>query len=858
MSSNLLPDYGEVLTADAQSYFLPHPCLTYGTTSLRSQVSGVSARSDVNCQVSVSNSAKWVIGEEFSDFIDKFAQSIKDSAFQSLPKMPKRMAFPNVSNVGQNAFRDCATLEDIVLPKCTTFGNYVFQGCVGLHDVEFPAFSGNLTAGMFQNCTNLETVKMPNASLTNTNVFSGCTNMFYLELSSVAQTIASANIPTGCVVKISNSMWAYGVLTSTNEFQYDDNHYISATPSSFGNNISDNYACGVAASAFGSSITEGFALALQNAIEVKPQAFDGCAKLSSVNIPHVMNIGESAFNNCSNLTGVTAPRVSVVGSYAFQNCEKLVSCSFPRLTDVNDGLCRGCVELSQFSAPLTQNVGADAFADCSALSSVNFPLATTVGTSAFMNCDSLTSVSLPKVSNLGSSAFCQCGQLQEVNLPNISNANLIGNDAFLTNSLKRIGLQGLRRSQVYDKLKDWGIPDGCLIECKDGNLKVDLSLLAKSFLTYDEQKYVVSVDSDGEFEIDLVDNYALGIKDTTDSVQGMFPPDSNIHSVTMAFALHVGSHAFLDCATLVSASFGSATTIGESAFQGCLGLTSVSLPNVTTLGANAFNGCSQLQGVDLPQVSEVGEDAFGGCTGLKMLRLGRITNLMDVWTTEDVPEGIQEVDVPLAVNIPSFANKQNLNTFGAASLTSISNGMFSGCVNLTTANFQSATTIGDSAFGNCVKLKTLNLPEVTSIGDNAFNGCETLVSVQFAKATRIGQAAFKDCSGLIAASFPEISFDDNIESAAFQGCRNLTTLGLEKLSVNTVWNKMEEWFGEGYLSNFPNLSIQCKDGVVFPRGRKYDMFQYDDRPYITGVLDQGTNTITNIVEGYAVGIQKGF
>lgn len=357
LPSNLLPDYGQVVCANSQTIDRPHPCLSYATAANRTtHVVGVASRPEVNVQVVSGGATKWAIGEDFSDFHDGFATLISQGAFQSLPTMPRSMEFPNVSNVGQSAFRDCPTLEDIVLPKCTTFGNNVFQGCVGLRDVEFPAFSGNLPYGLFSGCVNLETVRMSNALVPNTNnlnTFDGCSSLFYLNVSNSAN-LSRTSLRTGCVVSMATgSMFAYGVSESSPMFVYDDNnHYIAAMTSAFGGAaISDGYACGVSSGVFGDNLISSFSMSLPNAMWIEGQAFYGCDKLSRADFPHVVDIGTSAFYGCATLTNISAPIVSDVGSWAFQGCSALRTCDFPRLAAVNQGLFAGCTSLTQVSAP---------------------------------------------------------------------------------------------------------------------------------------------------------------------------------------------------------------------------------------------------------------------------------------------------------------------------------------------------------------------------------------------------------------------------------------------------------------------------------------------------------------------------
>ena len=108
--------------------------------------------------------------------------------------------------------------------------------------------------------------------------------------------------------------------------------------------------------------------------EIGEEAFRGCFKLLSVNIPNgVVTIGRVAFGECQKLTSVAIPEgVTSIGNSAFSGCTKLTSVAIP-----------GGVT----------SIGAWAFTDCTSLTSVVIPEGVTrIGDSAFHDCTSLISV----------------------------------------------------------------------------------------------------------------------------------------------------------------------------------------------------------------------------------------------------------------------------------------------------------------------------------------------------------------------------------------------------------------------------------------------------------------------------------
>lgn len=100
------------------------------------------------------------------------------------------------------------------------------------------------------------------------------------------------------------------------------------------------------------------------ATTVKRVGFDGCQKLTTVDLPNVTSVGENAFYNCRALKSIDLPNATTI--------------------DV------------------------DVFQDCSVLESVNIPNATSIGSAAFYNCISLRTIDLPNVTSIGGIVFYGC------------------------------------------------------------------------------------------------------------------------------------------------------------------------------------------------------------------------------------------------------------------------------------------------------------------------------------------------------------------------------------------------------------------------------------------------------------------
>ena len=120
------------------------------------------------------------------------------------------------------------------------------------------------------------------------------------------------------------------------------------------------------------------------------------------------------------------------------------------------------------------------------------------------------------------------------------------------------------------------------------------------------------------------------------------------------------------------------------------------------------------------------------------------------------------------------------------SVTSIGAAAFSGCTGLTSVIIpNSVTTIGSSAFFDCSSLPSITIPNsVTSIDRYAFSGCTSLTSITIPNSvTSIGINLFYCCSGLTSVTIGNGLTD--ISSFAFAGCSNLSSVNIPE-SVTSI------------------------------------------------------------------------
>ncbi|MGN1301128.1 MAG: leucine-rich repeat protein [Clostridia bacterium] len=85
----------------------------------------------------------------------------------------------NITNIGQDAFLNCANLQNITIPNTVkTIGAYAFHNCKGIASIKISNSVTNINMGAFYKCEGLKWIELGNGvSYIGKETFSGCSNL---------------------------------------------------------------------------------------------------------------------------------------------------------------------------------------------------------------------------------------------------------------------------------------------------------------------------------------------------------------------------------------------------------------------------------------------------------------------------------------------------------------------------------------------------------------------------------------------------------------------------------------------------------------------------------------------------------
>lgn len=616
---------------------------------------------------------------------------------------------------GGYVFAHCINLAEINIPESVKWiQNYSFLNCKSLRTIDLNVANGQLGEAAFAHCESLETVTLcadlktlPSKAFIycyslsdihtagatgetanvadlsqitsfGSNAFQHCTGLKKVTLSTDSSFTALSNyLFDGCS--------ALEEVTLPNQLTYLGTY-------TFRNSGLKKVRMPDGVSVLGSSATN-----LYPSLTTKVGVFDGCTKLTNLDLNNVIRIGGLSFRNC--------PLTEVADTLDLSKVEEFCTGAFAGtgLKQVNlSGVLLKSTGTSAKNPPmgfgngssnrttlLTKSDGEGVFENCTQLTKVTFSNQT--GTFAFGSGATSKTVKV----EFGAQMFKGCTALESVEMP--ASAVTFADQTFY-------GCSALKEIKNTDKaITSFG--DYAFAGCT-------------SLEAIDFSKATATSITTGLF----------------DGCTKLADVKLNTGKITS-----IGNYAFRNCVSLVSEvpegtpdnakisafslSSMKLTKIGTSAFEGCTGLKKVEIAALTkatdkiTIGASAFRGCSSLTSVTLSKnVTTINASAFGNCAKLKSIKADGNTNF-------EVKNGLLYKADGTIICIPAGLEFEN-NTVTLGDDEKIGAGALDGCVNLKKLVLpESITTIAANYFQDAKYLEEIVISSKTeSIGNYAFDG----------------------------------------------------------------------------------------------------------------------------------------
>ncbi len=668
-----------------------------------------------------------------------------------------------------NSFSECSRIKNIKISSgVERIEQNAFSGCSGLEklqvtDNERYRSAGNCiietaTKTLLVGCKNSIIPSDGSVTSIGSGAFDSCVNLTDIEIPTSVTGIGS------------------GAFTNCNSLQSMSIPFVGANKDGTGK-THFGFIFGAAESAYHERCVPSSlkTVVITGGTAIASHAFSHCRGLENITIGKDVNsIGEDAFSYCSGLNSITVDSDNTV-YHSAGNC---------LIETQSATLILGCKNSVIPSDGSVTIIGSDAFPNCVGLTSITIPDGVTIIYSwAFTGCTGLKSVSIPEsVYNIGYRAFSGCNGLASVK---IGHVNIhIGNEAF----------------------------NNCPIE------SAELPISAIEAIPQNDLKT-------------LIITYGTSIE------RGALSECNNLKSITIPF---VGANKNGTGDTHFGYIFGASDCWKNSDYVPS-SLETVIITGGSTIGNNAFFGCDGLTNIEIPDSVTSLEVGALSCGNLRYntydngLYLGNKDNFYLVFVK--------------AKNTDIISCEINSST------RFIHSGAFQGCGSLESIIIpQAVTSIGNAAFDGCSTLTSIEIPqEVTSIGEFVFDGCNSLESITvnsnnlnycsqdgilYNKAktefvhiprdvkgtveipygiTRIsGGTTFYGRVNLISITVPKsVTY---IESSAFCGCNNLTSMTIPFVGVsrdNSTYSYFGVIFGsDGHYTNDDYVPASLKTVTI--------------------------------------------
>jgi len=756
----------------------------------------VAATTDINGDGTIDAADTELLGKlTFTVTGDTVTITGADSDISGVLNIPASYDGKTVTSIGNEAFKDCASLTSVTIPSSiTAIGASAFGGCSELDSITMLAATAPTAASDI-----LDGIAAP-VSLSYPVGASGYDEAGTVWINNAEFYKSDDQNGDGIVDASDSALVAKLIFTIIG----DEATLTGVTDTSISGilNIPTDYE-GHPVTAIGNN------------------AFKDCTALTSVTIPAgVSSVGDQAFQNCSNLSELSMLEAAAptTGTGVFDGITDIVTLSYPTTStgfetagtpwvdtsvfhktgDVNgDGIIDNVditlstkltftitggeatltgitntaiageliIPATYEGKPVT-SIANEALKDCSALTSITIPDGVTdIGISSFANCSALTSLIIPNsVTAIEPAAFESCTSLTSVTLS--SGISAIYNSFMNCSALTAISIPtgvttiGMSAFEGCSALSSITIPT-TVTTISEAAFKDCTGLASITMLPISAPTAVLNIFEgttapvslsypDGASGYDEAGtiwvNSAVLYKNDDQNGDGIVDGSDTALREKLTFSI-TGEEAILTgvadtsiSGTLnIPAFFGGkpVTTISDEAFKDCASLTALTIPAViTTIGDRAFQNCSTLSELSmLPATAPTtGTDCFNGITD--------VVNL----SYPSGSTGYETAGTPW-VDTSIFHKTGDLNGDGIVDGTDTALS-----TKLTfSITGEEATLIGAETgiSGELVIPATYEGKPVTTIAGTAFQDCTSLTAVTIpAGVTEIHTEAFDGCTGL--------------------------------------------------------------------------------------------------------------
>ncbi|MBQ6549954.1 MAG: leucine-rich repeat domain-containing protein [Lachnospiraceae bacterium] len=399
--------------------------------------------------------------------------NIGDQAFRNCTSL-KDIVLSDTCSIGELAFFGDTSLKEIALPETlTTIGQSAFEGCTKLSEIVIPDSVTTVDAFAFRGCTQLAEAVIGSGVAewgtywSESKVFEGCT-----KLTDVTIKDGCAYVPQGCFENCS-ALETIEIPGSCESI--DDGAFRNC--SALAEVILNDGLCYIRDEAFKDDSELVLADLPRSLLSIGNNAFYN-TRMREVIIPDkVLSLGygafaenpalrtayigegiekwetswgkNGAFENDVRLESVTIEEGCMyIGAYAFAGCSRLTSVEIPiTATSVDESAFENCTSLAEVTIQRGK-IGAKAFKGCESLTNLSLSRITEIGDEAFRGCITLYELEIPDtVTSIGGYAFYECISLAEIEIP--ESVTFMGAYAFGS-------CTGLVKAVVSNNITEWG------------------------------------------------------------------------------------------------------------------------------------------------------------------------------------------------------------------------------------------------------------------------------------------------------------------------------------------------------------------------------------------------------------------